>query len=62
MEEEPAEHVLALGDPRDGFDMLRMEREDDRDERAAAFRAGHAAQHEEERRRVVAMCSSRLTR
>ena len=50
--EERAEDVFALGDPGDGFDAERVEREEGGDEQAAPVGAGEAAQPCEEQKRT----------
>src|SRR6266536_2208045 len=49
---ERAQHILAFGNPRYGFDMQRMEREEGRHQRTAPLCAGCAIQPEEQKKRV----------
>ena len=50
--EKSAEHVLAFGNPRDGFDVQRMPGEQRRHKRAAPERAGHFFQHRQQQQRI----------
>ena len=51
-EEAPAQHVLALGDPRDRFHVKGVHREQERHHRAPPRRAGHPEQDQEQQERV----------